>query len=78
MQIPRIAPRALVFRGTGLLERDRDRLAAAFDFAAFAVASALEFAMREPVHHPPGDPPLSWRRRRHGLTLELDEDENVR
>jgi hypothetical protein len=50
----------LILGGTGLLEGDGDRLAAAPYLAAPPGWSALEFAMLELVHDAAGGLPLTW------------------
>jgi hypothetical protein len=51
---------ALILGGAGLFERNRNRLAAAFDFAALSTAPALQFAVLELVHHAARGLSLTW------------------
>jgi hypothetical protein len=49
--IAAVLARAIVFGGAGFAQRNGDGLLAAFDFAALAGRTGLEFAMFEFMHH---------------------------
>src|SRR6185437_10014937 len=51
---------AVIFRGARLMQRDGDRLFAAFDLAAFAAGPALQFAMLEFMHDAAFGLSLAW------------------
>src|ERR1700735_3057768 len=79
-QIAAVLGRALVFGCPRFIERDSDRLLAAFHFAGFTSLAALQFAMLEFMQHASFDAALSCRGFGHPILLgettpTLEEDQ---